>query len=72
MYLQGVQTLASVVQEGIDVGVLRPMDSQRLALFLQEMISTVLEQRILGRIETSMEANVELVLSLFLDGTRQR
>jgi len=72
MYLQGVQTLAGVVQEGIDAGVLRPMDSQRLAFFLQEMISNVLEQRILGRLESSMEADVDLMLSLFLDGARQR
>jgi len=72
MYLQGVQTLAGVDQEGIDAGVLRPMDSQRLAFFLQEMISNVLEQRILGRLESSMEADVDLMLSLFLDGARQR
>src|SRR5947209_4637823 len=68
MYLQGVQTLAGVVQEGIDAGVLRPMDSQRLAFFLQEMISNVLEQRILGHSDISVEADVELLLSLFLDG----
>jgi TetR/AcrR family transcriptional regulator len=72
MYLQGVQTMAGVVQEGIDAGVLRPMDSQRLAFFLQEMISNVLEQRILGAIDTAVEADVALVLSLFLDGARQR
>jgi AcrR family transcriptional regulator len=71
MYLQGVHTLAGVVQEGIDAGVLRPLDSQRLAFFLQEMISNVLEQRILGDIDTAVEADVELVLSLFLDGARQ-
>ena len=72
MYLQGVRTLAGVVQEGIDAGVLRPMDSQRLAFFLQEMISNVLEQRILGHSDISVEADVELLLSLFLDGARQR
>ena len=72
MYLQGVQTLADVVQEGIDAGVLRPMDSYRLAFFLQEMISNVLEQRILDHGDTAVEADVELLLSLFLDGARQR
>jgi hypothetical protein len=50
---------------------LRPMESRRLACFLQEMISNVLEQRILDRLETSVEADVELVLNLFLDGARQ-
>src|SRR5262245_8593795 len=72
MYLQGVRTFASVVQEGIDAGVLRPMDSQRLAFFLQEMISNVLEQRIQGQTDTSAEADVKLLLDLFLDGARQR
>ncbi len=72
MYLQDVQTLAGVVQEGIDAGMLRPMDSRRLAFFLREMISNVLEQRILGHIDTSVEGDVELVLSLFLDGARSR
>jgi AcrR family transcriptional regulator len=72
MYLEGVQTLADVLQEGIDAGVLRPLDSQRLAFFLQEMISNVLEQRIQGQIDTSVEEDAELLLSLFLDGTRQR
>jgi TetR/AcrR family transcriptional regulator len=72
MYLQDVQTLAGVVQEGVDAGMLRPMDSRRLAFFLREMISNVLEQRILGHIDTSVEGDVELVLSLFLDGARSR
>ena len=72
MYLQGVQTLAGVLQEGIDAGVLRPMESRRLAFFLQEMISNVLEQRIQGQLDTSVEEDIELLLSLFLDGARQR
>jgi len=72
MYLQGAETLASVVQEGIDAGVLRPLPSRRLAFLLQEMISNVLEQRIQGQTDTSVEADVELLLSLFLDGARQR
>ena len=72
LYLQGVETFASVMQEGIDTGVLRPMESRRLAFFLQEMISNVLEQRILGHSDTSVEADVDLVLSLFLDGARSR
>jgi hypothetical protein len=72
MYLQGVQTLSGVLQEGMDAGVLRPMDSQRLALFLQEMVSAVLEKRIQGEATTSVEEDIEQLLSLFLDGARQR
>ena len=70
LYFQGVQTLEGVLQEGIDAGVLRPLDSRRLAFFLQEMISNVLEQRILSHSDTSVEGDVELLLSLFLDGAR--
>ena len=42
MYLQGVDRLADILQEGMDAGVLRPMEARRLAFFLQEMMSTVL------------------------------
>jgi TetR/AcrR family transcriptional regulator len=72
MYLQGVQTLAGVVQESIDAGVLRPVDSRRLAFLLQEMISNILEQRIQGQTDISVEEDVELLLNLFLDGARLR
>jgi hypothetical protein len=36
------------------------------------MISNVLEQRIQGQTDTSVEEDLDLVLSLFLDGARQR
>lgn len=72
IYLQGVQTLAKVLQEGIDAGDLRPMDSRRLAFFLQEMMSTVLVQRIQGKAKISVEEDVEQLLDLFLHGAWQR
>ena len=71
MYLQGVQALAKVLQEGIDTGALRPMDSRRLAFFLQEMMSTVLVQHILGKAKTSVESDVEQLLDLFLRGAER-
>lgn len=67
-YLQGVQTLAKVLQEGIDAGVLRPMDSRRLAFFLQDMMSTLLVQRIQGKARTTVDEDVEQLLDLFLNG----
>jgi AcrR family transcriptional regulator len=70
MYLQGIQVLAQVLQEGMDAGVLRPMDSRRLAFFLQEMINTVLIQRIQGKVETSVDADAEQLLDLFLHGAQ--
>lgn len=68
MYLQGVQTLAKVLQEGMDVGVLRPMDSHRLAFFLQEMMSAVLVQRIQGKAKTTVDEDVDQLLDFFLNG----
>jgi AcrR family transcriptional regulator len=70
MYLHSVDMLARVVQEGIEAGVLRPLDSRRLAFFLHEMMSTVLVQRILGKAKTSVEADAEQLLDLFLNGAR--
>ena len=48
MYLQGVDMLACVLR-GHGRRVLRKMEPQRLAFFLQEMMSTVLGQRIQGK-----------------------
>ena len=72
MYLQGIQTLAKVIQEGIDAGMLRPLDSRRLAFFLQEMMNTVHVHRIQGKAKTSVDEDVELLLDLFLHGAMQR
>ena len=71
MYLQGIHTLAKVIQEGMDVGVLRPMDSRRLAFFLQEMMSTIQVHRFQGKAKTSVEEDVEQLLELFLNGAIQ-
>ena len=72
MYLQGIQTLAKVIQEGIDAGVLRAIDSRRLAFFLQEMMNTVHVHRIQGKAKTSVDEDVALLLDLFLHGAIQR
>lgn len=71
MYLQEVQVLDKVLQEGMNVGDLRRMDSRRLAFFLREMISTVLVQRIQGKAKTSVDQDVEQLLDLFLHGAGQ-
>jgi TetR/AcrR family transcriptional regulator len=71
MYLQGIHTLAKVIQEGMDVGVVRPMDSRRLAFFLQEMMSTLQVHRFQGKAKTTVEEDVEQLLELFLNGARQ-
>jgi AcrR family transcriptional regulator len=72
MYLQGVDMLACVLQEGMDAGVLRPMEPQRLAFFLQEMMSTVLGQRIQGKTKTSVEEDAAQLLDLFLHGAQSQ
>ncbi|MDH3604453.1 MAG: TetR/AcrR family transcriptional regulator, partial [Candidatus Tectomicrobia bacterium] len=70
MYLQGIEVLEQVLQEGMDTGVLRPMDSRRLAFFLQEMMSCVLVQRVQGKASTSWEEDAEQLLDLFLHGAQ--
>jgi TetR/AcrR family transcriptional regulator len=72
MYLRGVQTLAKVLQEGIDAGAIRPLDSRRLAFFLQDMMSVLLVQRIQGKARTTVEEDVEQLLDLFLNGALQQ
>jgi AcrR family transcriptional regulator len=71
MYLQEVRVFDKILQQGIDTGVLRPLDSRRLAFFLREMISSVLVQRIQGKARTSVDEDVEQVLDLFLHGARR-
>jgi AcrR family transcriptional regulator len=71
MYLQEVQVLDKVLQEGMEAGMLRRMNSRRLAFFLREMISTVLVQRIQGKAKTSVDDDVEQLLDLFLHGACQ-
>ena len=71
MYLQMVDVLTKVLQEGRDSGVLQPMDSRRLAFFLQEMMNSVLVQRIQGKAKTSVDEDVAQLLELFLHGAQQ-
>ena len=71
MYLQEVRVFDKILQQGMETGVLRPMDSRRLAFFLREMISSVLVQRIQGKAKTSVDEDVEQVLDLFLHGARR-
>ena len=71
MYLQMVDVLTKVLQEGIDSGVLQSMDSRRLAFFLQEMMNSVLVQRIQGKAKTSVDEDVAQLLDLFLHGAQQ-
>jgi AcrR family transcriptional regulator len=70
MYLQMVDVLTKVLQEGIDTGELRPMDGRRLAFFLQEMMNFALLQRIQGQAKTSVDEDVAQLLDLFLHGAR--
>jgi AcrR family transcriptional regulator len=71
MYIQAVDHLASVLQEGIDAGRIRPMGSRRLAFYLHEMMNTVLVQRIQGKAKTSIDEDVSQLLDLFLHGAAQ-
>jgi AcrR family transcriptional regulator len=71
MYIQAVDHLASVLQEGMDAGQIRPMGSRRLAFYLHEMMNTVLVQRIQGKAKTSIDEDVSQLLDLFLHGAER-
>jgi AcrR family transcriptional regulator len=71
MYLQEVRVFDKILQQGMETGALRSMDSRRLAFFLREMISSVLVQRIQGKAKTSVDEDVEQILDLFLHGARR-
>ena len=55
MYLQEINRLANVLQEGMDTECYGPWRPDGCTLFLQEMISTVLRQRLQGKAESSVE-----------------
>ena len=46
------------------------METRRLAFFLQEMMSTVLGQRLQGQTQTSVEEDAKQLLDLFLYGAQ--
>ncbi len=70
VYAGHLDFVASVLQDAIDRGAIRPIDSQFAAFMLGEMLTGSLRRRLLKLASTPLESEAEAVVELFLDGVR--
>jgi TetR/AcrR family transcriptional regulator, fatty acid metabolism regulator protein len=68
VYAGYLDFVASVLQDAIDRGAIRPIDSQFAAFMLGELITGSLRRRLLKLASTPLEADADAVVELFLRG----
>jgi TetR/AcrR family transcriptional regulator, fatty acid metabolism regulator protein len=68
VYAGHLDFVASVLQDAIDRGAIRPIDSKFAAFMLGEMITGSLRRRLLKLASTPLESEAEAVVELFLQG----
>jgi AcrR family transcriptional regulator len=68
VYAGHLDFVSSVLQDAIDRGAIRPVDSQFAAFMLGEMITGSLRRRLLKLATTPIEADADAVVELFLRG----
>ena len=68
VYARHLDFVASVLQDAIDRGAIRPIDSQFAGFMLGEMITGSLRRRLLKLASTPLEADADAVVELFLRG----
>ena len=71
-YRQRAQKLAAALEEAMERGEIRRVDSYRLALFIVEGSTAVILERLTEESSPIEEADVEFIVSLILDGVRIR
>lgn len=71
-YRQRVDKLAQVLTQAIERGELRSLDADRMALFIIEGSTAVILERLTEGESPAESADVELLVSLILDGVRKR
>lgn len=71
-YRTRVQKLADVLEQAMERGEIRRVDTYRLALFIIEGSTAVIIERLSEENSPSAEADVELIAGLILDGIRKR
>jgi TetR/AcrR family fatty acid metabolism transcriptional regulator len=71
-YRQRVDKLAQVLTQAIGRGDLRSLDADRMALFIIEGSTAVILERLTEGESPAENADVELLVSLILDGVRKR
>ena len=65
---QGPSLIASVLQEGIDSGEIRPLDARRISVLLLGMINSLSARRILASAEAPLTEEVELAINTLFEG----
>jgi TetR/AcrR family fatty acid metabolism transcriptional regulator len=68
VYAGYLDFVASVLQDAIDRGAIRPIDSQFAGFMLGELITGSLRRRLLKLASTPLEADADAVVELFLRG----
>ena len=71
-YRQRIDKLSAVIRQGIERGELRPIDPERLALFIIEGSTAVILDRLTEKAAPVESADVDLLVGLILDGIRKR
>ena len=72
VYARHLDFIGSVLQDAIDRGAIRPIDSRFAAFMLGEMLTGSLRRRLLKLATTPIEADADAVVELFLQGVRTR
>jgi len=68
LYLSYIQFIVSVIQEGVDAGVLRPHEVEVSAVVLNEAMRGCFQQRALGLTSRTAAEDANILLDLFFHG----
>lgn len=71
-YRERLRKLAVVFEQAMDRGEIRRSDPFRLATFFAEGTNAIVVERLMSEAPPPAEADVEMILSTFLDGARAR
>jgi len=71
-YRTRIDKFATVIEQAIDRGEIRPLDAKRLALFIIEGSTAIILERLTEESSPAEEADVDLIAGLILDGVRKR
>ncbi|HYC58751.1 MAG TPA: helix-turn-helix domain-containing protein [Thermoanaerobaculia bacterium] len=71
-YRQRVDKLAGILSQAVARGELRAVDTERVALFIIEGTTAVILERLTEKTSPPESAEVDLLISLILDGIRKR
>ena len=67
-YRMRMEKMASVLEAAMTTGEIRRMDPHRLAIFISEGINSVVVERVTEKSSPPVEADVELITSIILNG----